>query len=132
MMSENLDVNFYNVKKIMSEGYNRSKNIPKAGFVSGPCLLKDTMQLSAFFGGNFTDSLNESRIISRKAFDELNFDAMKMNSTQQLTIRGFKKRQKMAEIVGNEGERIGGKKKMTPLKVGAYLSGDIIKEFIKW
>ena len=57
---------------------------------------------------------------------------MKMNSTQQLTIRGFKKRQKMAEIVGNEGERIGGKKKMTPLKVGANLSGDIIKEFIKW
>ena len=87
---------------------------------------------NAFFGGNYTDSLNESRIISRKAFDELNFDAMKMNSTQQLTIRGFKKQQKMAEIVGNEGKRIGGKKKMTPLKVGANLSGDIIKEFVKW
>tara|TARA_Y100001970_G_C14257389_1_gene876525 strand:- start:6948 stop:8135 length:1188 start_codon:yes stop_codon:yes gene_type:complete len=53
MMCEKLDVNFYNVKKIMSEGYNRSNDIPKAGFVSGPCLLKDTMQLSAFFGGNF-------------------------------------------------------------------------------
>ena len=38
----------------------------------------------------------------------------------------------MAEIVGNEGKRIGGKKKMTPLKVGANLSGDIIKEFVKW
>ena len=59
---------------------------------------------NAFFGGNYTDSLNESRIISRKAFDELNFDAMKMNSTQQLTIRGFKKRQKMAEIVDNQNK----------------------------
>tara|TARA_B100000029_G_scaffold27791_1_gene27107 strand:- start:1850 stop:2515 length:666 start_codon:yes stop_codon:yes gene_type:complete len=87
---------------------------------------------NTFFGGNFTDSLNESRIISRKSFNELNFDALRMNSTQQLTIRGFKKNQKMAEIIGNEGKRIGGKKKMTPLKVGADLSANIIKEFVNW
>ena len=54
-------------------------------------------------------------------------------STQQLmSIRGLKKRQKIHEIVGNEGKRIGGKKKMRPLQVGALLSWQIIKEFIFW
>ena len=87
---------------------------------------------NAFFGGNYTDTLNESRIISRKAFEELKFDALKMDSTQQMSIRGLKKKQKIFEIVGNEGERIGGKKKMKPLQVGATLSWQIIKEFIFW
>ena len=36
------------------------------------------------------------------------------------------------KIVGNEGERIGGKTKMRPLQVGAILSWQIIKEFIFW
>ena len=32
----------------------RNKNIPKAGFAAGPCLLKDTMQLSSFVKKKFT------------------------------------------------------------------------------
>ena len=47
-----------------------------------------------------------------------------------LTSNKIKKRQKILEIVGNEGERIGGKKKMRPLPVGYDLSRQIIKEFI--
>ena len=35
-------------------------------------------------------------------------------------------------MVGNEGERIGGKRKMRPLSTGAELSSGIIKEFIFW
>ncbi len=87
---------------------------------------------NVFFGGKFTDTLNESRIITRKAFLELNFDALKMDSTQQMSIRGLKKKQKVIEIVGNEGERVGGKQKMKPLQVGANLSSQIIREFIFW
>ena len=88
--------------------------------------------VNVFFGGHWTDILNESRIISRKAFNELKFDAMGMSSTQQMSIRGLKRKQKICEIIGNEGERIGGKRKMHPLSTGASLSWGIIKEFIFW
>ncbi len=84
------------------------------------------------FGGHFTDTLNESRIISRKAMEELKFDATKFSSTQQMSIRGLKKRQKIFEIIGNEGERIGGKRKMRSFRVGKELSLQIIKEFVFW
>ena len=87
---------------------------------------------NVFFGGHWTDILNESRIISRNAFNELRFDAMDMSSTQQMSIRGLKRRQKICEIIGNEGKRIGGKRKMRPISTGASLSWGIIKEFIFW
>ena len=29
----------------MTKGYERNKDLPKAGFAAGPCLVKDTMQL---------------------------------------------------------------------------------------
>jgi len=91
-----------------------------------------TFLVNVFFGGYWTDSLNESRIISRKAFNELNYDAMGMSSTQQMSIRGLKRKQKIYEIIGNEGKRIGGKRKMRPLSTGSELSLAIIKEFIFW
>ncbi len=87
---------------------------------------------NVFFGGHWTDSLNESRIITRNAFLELDFDALQMGSTQQMSIRGLKKRQKILELVGNEGERIGGKRKMRPFHVGYDLSRQILHEFVFW
>ncbi len=88
--------------------------------------------VNVFFGGHWTDSLNESRIISRQAFEELNFDSLQMGSTQLMSIRGLKRRQKICELVGNEGARIGGKRKMRPLHVGADLSKQILSEFFYW
>ena len=87
---------------------------------------------NVFFGGQWTDTLNESRAITRKDIYELNFNEFQMASTQQMSIRGLKKRQKILEFVGNEGERIGGKKKMKPLPVGFDLSSQILREFFKW
>jgi glycosyltransferase involved in cell wall biosynthesis len=87
---------------------------------------------NVFFGGHFTDTLNESRIITRKAMAELNFDAMDFSSTQQMSIRGLKKKQKICEIIGNEGKRIGGKRKMHSFRVGKQLSKQIIKELVFW
>tara|TARA_B100000795_G_scaffold201115_1_gene154844 strand:- start:301 stop:774 length:474 start_codon:yes stop_codon:yes gene_type:complete len=37
----------------MREGYMRNANIPESGFTAGPCLLKDTMQLSSFYNHRF-------------------------------------------------------------------------------
>ena len=51
---DKLGVNFKELRKNMVEGYDRNKNIPKAGFAAGPCLYKDTTQLNAFLKGSFT------------------------------------------------------------------------------
>ena len=48
---EGLD--FFKIRKIMRDSYNRNANIPLAGFTAGPCLLKDTMQLSSFYNHKF-------------------------------------------------------------------------------
>ena len=53
MIAEENNVNFYNVYNAMTYHYPRAKNFPKPGFAAGPCLLKDTMQLSAFTGNKF-------------------------------------------------------------------------------
>lgn len=88
--------------------------------------------VKVFFGGNLTDVLNESRIITREAMKEIKLDALLDNSTLQMSIRGLKKGQKFAEIPGNEGARIGGKRKVNSFILGARLSWMIIKELIFW
>ena len=49
MMCEELGLSYRKIRKIMKYGYDRNNFIPSAGFASGPCLSKDTMQLSSFF-----------------------------------------------------------------------------------
>ena len=85
-----------------------------------------------FFGGDLTDVLNESRLITRKAMTEIKFDAIGLDSTLEMSIRGLKKRQKIFEIVGNEGKRIGGKRKVRTFQTGCLLVKMIVKEIIFW
>jgi len=53
MICEYFDVDYDRVRFAMTEGYKRTSGLPSAGFAAGPCLLKDTMMLSAFYGNNF-------------------------------------------------------------------------------
>ncbi len=53
MMASKFGVDYDNVRHAMREGYERAAALPSAGFAAGPCLLKDTMQLSAFSANNF-------------------------------------------------------------------------------
>ena len=53
LMSETSGVNLKEIYRAMTENYERGRNIPRPGFTAGPCLLKDTMQLSAFYSNNF-------------------------------------------------------------------------------
>ena len=48
----NLD--FEKIRNAMIYKYDRAKDFPKSGFAAGPCLLKDTMQLSAYSRQLFT------------------------------------------------------------------------------
>jgi UDP-N-acetyl-D-mannosaminuronic acid dehydrogenase len=53
MMVENDGIDFYRVYNAVKNDYPRAANFPKAGLAAGPCLFKDTMQLSAFYQNNF-------------------------------------------------------------------------------
>ena len=53
MISEEAGAEFSEVHRAMTTDYSRAKDFPKAGFAAGPCLLKDTLQLSAFNNNSF-------------------------------------------------------------------------------
>ncbi len=53
MMCEDNDLDYDKIRFMMSESYERVADLPTAGLAAGPCLLKDTMQLSAFYKHNF-------------------------------------------------------------------------------
>lgn len=53
MMADEYGADFYKIHHAMTYNYARTKEFPKAGFTAGPCLFKDTMQLSAFTDNTF-------------------------------------------------------------------------------
>jgi len=53
MIAEDFNVDYNKVRQAMIDGYGRAATLPTAGFAAGPCLLKDTMQLSSFDGNRF-------------------------------------------------------------------------------
>ena len=53
MICQNQNLNFFKIRDIMKDGYSRNSSIPMSGFTAGPCLLKDTMQLSSFYNHKF-------------------------------------------------------------------------------
>jgi UDP-N-acetyl-D-mannosaminuronic acid dehydrogenase len=53
MIANSYGLDFYRIYEGMVKNYPRLQGFAKAGFAAGPCLFKDTMQLSAFSNNNF-------------------------------------------------------------------------------
>jgi UDP-N-acetyl-D-mannosaminuronic acid dehydrogenase len=53
MLAERYGFDFHRIYNAVTTDYPRMKSFAKAGFAAGPCLLKDTLQLSAFASNNF-------------------------------------------------------------------------------
>ncbi len=53
MMANDAGVDYERVRSAISQDYPRAADMPGAGFAAGPCLLKDTLQLSAFEDNRF-------------------------------------------------------------------------------
>jgi UDP-N-acetyl-D-mannosaminuronic acid dehydrogenase len=53
LLAESYGLDFYRIYDAVTLRYPRMKGFARAGFAAGPCLLKDTLQLSAFSGNNF-------------------------------------------------------------------------------
>ncbi len=62
LICDKYNVDFKNVRNLMRLGYERNLNLPSSGFSAGPCLLKDTMQLSSFYKGNFELGLASMKV----------------------------------------------------------------------
>jgi UDP-N-acetyl-D-mannosaminuronic acid dehydrogenase len=53
LVAKSAGVDYQRVLAAMKHNYPRLKSIPRPGFAAGPCLVKDTMQLSAFARNQF-------------------------------------------------------------------------------
>jgi UDP-N-acetyl-D-mannosaminuronic acid dehydrogenase len=53
MIADQAGVNYTNVLDAIRTDYPRAADLPAPGFAAGPCLFKDTMQLSAFTSDHF-------------------------------------------------------------------------------
>ncbi len=53
MIVEKQGFDFYKILSAMKDDYPRAKHFASAGLAAGPCLFKDTMQLSAFHSNEF-------------------------------------------------------------------------------
>lgn len=52
-MATSQGVNYTRLYKTMTDRYERNRDLPRPGFAAGPCLFKDTMQLSAYSQNQF-------------------------------------------------------------------------------
>lgn len=52
-LAQSHGVDFYKIHEAVTRDYPRMSGFQRAGFTGGPCLLKDTLQLSAFSGNDF-------------------------------------------------------------------------------
>ena len=53
MLTDRAGLDFYNIYRAITYHYPRMQGIPTPGFTAGPCLFKDTLQLSSFSGNSF-------------------------------------------------------------------------------
>ncbi len=65
-ISEDSNLNFHNIYKIMKKDYPRMADFPSPGFAAGPCLYKDTLQLASHYKNNF--SLGHSSLNINEGF----------------------------------------------------------------
>jgi UDP-N-acetyl-D-mannosaminuronic acid dehydrogenase len=53
MLAQSYGLDFFRLHDAVTRDYPRMRSFAKPGFAAGPCLLKDTLQLSAFASNNF-------------------------------------------------------------------------------
>ena len=54
LIAQSAELDYQRILRAMKHNYPRARNIPTPGYAAGPCLMKDTMQLTAFARNEFT------------------------------------------------------------------------------
>jgi UDP-N-acetyl-D-mannosaminuronic acid dehydrogenase len=81
------NINFQRVRHAMMYNYDRAKDFPNSGFAAGPCLLKDTMQLSAYSRQLFT--FGHSAMLVNETLPEFLINNLKKNTKIQNRFVGI-------------------------------------------
>lgn len=53
ILAQSYGLDFYRIYDAVTQDYPRMRSFARPGFAAGPCLVKDTLQLSAFANNNF-------------------------------------------------------------------------------
>ncbi len=85
--------------------------------------------INFLFHANITDSLVMFRAYRKCVIDELKICTQNNSWGSQVLVRGIKKKLRITEVAGDEPPRIGGVRKMHPLKNGINELRMILKEF---
>jgi glycosyltransferase involved in cell wall biosynthesis len=88
-----------------------------------------TKLINFLFGANITDSLVIYRAFNRSIIEELNIDTQSNSYQTQILLRAIKHGLRIGEISGDEPARIGGKRKMHPIRNGIQELVRIGKEY---
>ena len=91
-----------------------------------------TSLINLLFGSRITDSLVMYRAFKREMVKELGINTKTASWGTQFLIRSIRKKKKIGEISADEPARIGGVRKMHPLKNGTVELARIAKEFFTW
>lgn len=91
-----------------------------------------TTLINILFGSNITDSLVMYRAFKRNIVKDLEINTKTSAWGTQLLTRAIRRKLKIGEIPGNEPPRIGGVRKMHPLKNGTIELFRIAREFLFW
>ncbi|OFZ36077.1 MAG: hypothetical protein A2504_03280 [Bdellovibrionales bacterium RIFOXYD12_FULL_39_22] len=74
-ISEKAGANFFKIYEAVKKDYPRMNDFARAGFASGPCLFKDTMQLSAYSQNTFF--LGHSAMLINEGMPSFAIDLLK-------------------------------------------------------
>lgn len=89
-----------------------------------------TLMINILFGARYTDTLVGFRAYRRSAYNQVALSTRGLSWTAQQSIQFTKAGLKVTEIGVDEPARIGGVRKMRPLKTGAEILWVIIREFL--
>jgi len=77
-------VDFERIYLAMTHNYKRGQDMPRPGFAAGPCLLKDTLQLAAFYENQF--QLGHAAMMINEGLP--NFIVKHLKTRLKLNLRG--------------------------------------------
>ena len=107
MLADRYNIDYYRIYHAMTYHYPRTQGLPRPGFAAGPCLFKDTMQLSAFSNNNYF--LGHSAMLINEGLPNYIVDKLKMQCLQDGDDPGLKGRAVgilgMAFKAGSDDER---------------------------
>lgn len=91
-----------------------------------------TQMINLIFGGKYTDTLVMYRGWKRELIKIFKLDSNMVDLEPTLVIKCAKKKLKVCDIPGDEPKRIGGIRKMNPLRNGFGVLRIIFREMVTW